>query len=153
MPALRTTLEGISRNKRVGVAIAFVGLVMMGTALIIETISVDRIEAVWAVNNEVGESSQVIPIRAAHPECPSWSQLGGLVVDSIETDDAVIITATFPEHHSDEPCHRRGTTMQATVKLDEPLGDRVVIDGSSGTDPSTPLTIAFYIGESPGSPG
>lgn len=64
-----------------------------------------------------------------------------------------MITATFPEHGIDTPCNRRGTAMRASVELDRPLGDRVLIDGRTGRDPATPATIAFYIGYSPGSSG
>ncbi len=95
-----------------------------GAAATVEAISVDRVDAVWAVNDAVGESSQAIPIRAAHPGCPSWSRLGGLVIESVETDDTVTITATFPQHSASVPCNRRGTAMRATVKLDRPLGER-----------------------------
>lgn len=143
----------MSRRRHIGALVAAsIGLIG-GTALTVEAISVDRVDAIWAVNDEVGESSQVIPIRAAHPDCPSWSELGGLVVESVETDTSVTITATFPEQAADAFCRHQGTAMRATVRLDEPLGNRVVIDGSSGLDPSTPLTIAFYTGDSPGSPG
>jgi hypothetical protein len=75
------------------------------------------------------------------------------MIESVETDESVTITATFPQHGEDVPCNRRGTAMRATVKLDRPLGDRTLIDGANGTDPATPITIAFYTGDSPGSPG
>jgi len=142
-----------ARAKRVIVAVFVATGLIVGTAVTIESISVDRVNAIWAVNDEVGDSSQAIPIRAAHPDCPSWSRLGGLVVDLVETEESVTITATFPEHAAEVPCNRRGTAMRATVELDRPLGDRVIIDGGSGLDPATPITIAFYTGDSPGSPG
>lgn len=149
----RSNLNGMSRTKRAIVGAAAAVALVAATAVTVETISVDRVDAVWAVNDEVGESSQVIPIRAAHPGCPSWSRLGGLVVESVETDESVIIIATFPDHEVDVPCNRRGSSVGATVKLDSPLGDRVVINGATGLDPATPITIAFYTGHSPGSPG
>lgn len=150
---LRSKLFGPSRASRISLVVAMAAVAVAGTAATVEAISVDRVDAVWAVNEEVGESSQIIPIRAAHPGCPSWSRLGGLVVESVETDESVTITVTFPEHGLQVPCSRRGIAMPATVRLDRPLGDRVVIDGRTGRDPVTPITIAFYTGHSPGSPG
>ncbi len=115
----------------------------------VAALSVDRVEAVWAVNGEVGESSQVIPIRAAHPDCPSWSSLGGLVVTALETDDTVTLSVTFPTHGDDVPCNRMGNAMRATVKLEQPLGSRQLIDGINGLDPATPASMAFHTGQAP----
>lgn len=151
--SLRSKLPGKSRTGRFGAAVLMAAAIVAGAAATVEAVSVDRVDAIWAVNDEVGEFSQAIPIRAVHPGCPSWSRLGGLVIDSVETDESVTITATFPEHGVQVPCIRRGTAMRATVELDRPLGDRVVIDGGTGLDPATPITIAFYTGQSPGSPG
>lgn len=123
--------------------------VVAGVTGAVATISVDRVHAVWAVNGEVGESSLVIPIRAAHPDCPSWSTLGGLVVSSVESDEAVTITATFPDQGAATRCNWMGAAMGATVRLDRPLGDRAVIDGGTGRDPATPVSIAFHTGQSP----
>lgn len=119
------------------------------TTLSVAAISVDRVDAAWGVNGEVGESSLVIPIHAAHPACPSWSNLGGLVVDAVETETSVTITATFPLPGDDQPCRWLGSAMPATVKLDGPLGDRALIDGGTGLGPATPVSIAFYTGQSP----
>lgn len=111
--------------------------------------SVQRVEAVWSVDGQVGELSQTIPIRAAHPSCPSWSDLGGLVVTTVETDEAVTLTATFPDHEDGRECEWMGNSMRATAKLESPLGDRTLIDGATGQDPATPAAIAFHTGQSP----
>lgn len=153
MHRLVTNVIGTTRLRQVSASVALTAVSVAGAAATVEAISVDRVDAVWAVNDAVGESSQAIPIRAAHPGCPSWSRLGGLVIESVETDDTVTITATFPQHSASVPCNRRGTAMRAIVKLDRPLGERKIIDGGSGADPATPITIAFYTGHSPGSPG
>jgi len=145
-------LIGASRLKQIGAAVALAVGLTAGTAVTVEAISVDRVHAVWALTDEVGESSQTIPIRAAHPGCPSWSRLGGLVFETVETETSVTITVTFPEHDSDVMCSQQGSTMRATVKLDQPLGDREIIDGGSGSDPAAPITIAYYVGDSPGDP-
>ncbi len=115
----------------------------------VAALSVDRVDAVWAVNGEVGESSQAIPIRAAHPDCPSWSTLGGLVVTAVETDASVTLRVTFPSRGDDVPCEWMGDAMRATVKLEEPLGSRRLIDGSNGLDPATPAAMAFHTGQAP----
>ena len=112
-------------------------------------ISVDRVSAYWTVDGEVGESSQAIPIRAAHPDCPSWSNLGGLVVTTQETDETVTLTVTFPSYGDRPQCDWMGNAMRASIKLDEPLGDRILIDGATGDDPSTPASIAFRTGQAP----
>ena len=118
----------------------------------VQSISVDRVHAIWGIDGEVGESSLVIPIRAAHPSCPSWSNRGGLVVETTETDDQVVLTASFPEHSETEPCDPLGAAMPSTVRLDEPLGTRVIIDGSTGRSPATPESLALIIGtDDPGS--
>lgn len=106
-----------------------------GAFALVQWVSVDREPAVWAIDGEVGESSLVIPIRAAHASCPSWATLGGLVVEAVETDTQVAIYATFPEHDADTACEWLGASMSAKVKLTEPLGDRQVIDGATGADP------------------
>ncbi len=142
--------NGPSRAARAytaGAASAF-GALGIG-ALAVTTISIDRVDAVWTVNGEVGESSQAIPIRAAHPDCPSWSNLGGLVVTAVETDETVTVFVTFPDHDDDEPCDWMGNAMRASVKLDRPLGERDVIDGASGLEPATPATMAFHTGQAP----
>ena len=136
---MRTALVGIT---------TLAALVVVGVA-VVRSISVDRVDAVWAVSGEVGESSQAIPIRAAHPSCSSWSSLGGLVVTAVETDDVVTVTASFPSHPSDVDCEWIGNSMPAVVKLDEPLGDRALVDGATGRDPATPATMAFHTGRSP----
>ena len=118
-------------------------------AVSVASLSVDRVDAVWGVNGEVGESSQAIPIRAAHPDCPSWSRLGGLVVTAVETDTSVTLSVTFPAHDDDLPCEWMGNAMRATVKLQEPLGNRRLIDGGNGLDPATPAAMAFYTGQAP----
>jgi len=141
-----------SRGQRAGL---YAGAVFASAALGVATfgavraISVDRVEAVWTIDGEVGELSQAIPVRAAHPGCPSWSNLGGLVVTAVEASDTVTLTASFPEHDEDTPCAWMGNAMRVTIKLEEPLGDRDLIDGATGKDPATPATIAFHTGQSP----
>ncbi len=149
---LRSKLTGNTRVRRAAASMALLAALVVGSALTVEAISVDRVEAVWGVSGEVGPSSQVIPIRAAHPLCPSWSTLGGLVVDSVETDESVTITASFPSQGAEVRCEWMGNAMRATVKLDRPLGDRTVIDGTTGRDPATPFSIAFHTGQSPAGP-
>ncbi len=146
---LRSKLASKTRVSQTAARMLLVAGIVAGSAATVEAISVDRVDAVWGVTGEVGESSQVIPIRAAHPHCPSWSTLGGLVVRSIETDESVTITASFPEQGSEVRCEWMGNAMRATVKLDRPLGDRTVIDGRTGQDPATPFSIAFHTGQSP----
>lgn len=126
-----------------------VAVVSVAAALAVTTISVDRVEAVWMVDGEVGEQSQTIPIRAAHPQCPSWSDLGGLVVTASETDDAVTLTATFPEHDAERECQWLGNSMPSSVRLETPLGDRALIDGATGQAPASPAAMAFHTGQSP----
>lgn len=123
--------------------------VAVASTFAVRQISVQRVDAVWTVDGQIGESSQVIPIRAAHPSCPSWSNLGGLVVTTVETDETVTLTATFPEHERDRPCAWMGNSLRATAKLESPLGDRMLVDGATGQDPATPATIAFHTGQSP----
>ncbi len=135
-------------NRAIGGAAALL-VVAVATALAVVAISVDRVPAYWSVNGEVGESSQAIPIRAAHPDCPSWSNLGGLVVTAFETDESVTLNVTFPSHDNQRPCDWMGNAMRASVKLDEPLGNRDLIDGATGGDPSTPASIAFRTGQAP----
>ena len=137
---------GWRASRAIGTAVAAL-VAAAGVAVFVATISVDRVPADWTVNGEIGESSQLIPIRAAHPECPSWSNLGGLVVTTVETDNTVALTVTFPRHEA--PCDWMGTPMRATVKLDAPLGDRTLIDGATGGDPATPALIAFRTGQAP----
>lgn len=149
MPRTRARFSTWSRATQVAAATLTTIGVVGATALSVQAISVDRVPAVWGINGEVGESSLVIPIRAAHPDCPSWSTLGGLVVEADETADTVVITATFPEHGEQVRCRWLGAAMTATVKLDEPLGARAVIDGGTGGDPATPVSIAFHTGQSP----
>lgn len=152
MPRLRSKLaEKSSFASQLASAVIVSSSVLATGAVMVEAISVDRVEAVWGVYGEVGESSQAIPIRAAHPSCPSWSTLGGLVVNSVETDETVTIIATFPDHDADVPCGWMGVAMRATVRLDRPLGDRLVIDGTTGADPATPVAIAFHTGQAPAS--
>lgn len=147
------SLDWINSRGRAAQAYAAGAASMMATigigVVAVTTLSVDRVEAVWAVNGEIGESSQVIPIRAAHPDCPSWARLGGLVVTAVETAEAVTLSVTFPSHDDETPCEWLGNAMRATVKLEQPLGDRRLIDGSSGLDPATPAAMAFQTGQAP----
>lgn len=139
---------GRRANRALGGALA---LLVMLPALVVTvmTISVDRVPADWTVDGEIGASSQAVPIRAAHPDCASWSNLGGLVVTTRETDETVTLTVTFPSHDDQSTCDWMGNPMRATVKLDAPLGDRRLIDSATGGDPATPALIAFRTGQAP----
>ena len=48
--------------------------------------SVERVDAVWAISTEIGESSLIVPIEASHRTCPAWVVLGGLLVEAVETE-------------------------------------------------------------------
>lgn len=145
---MRDLLDRCRNRHDIALAVAAVALGVT-TIGVVDSVTVERVEAVWTVDGEVGELSQRIPIRAAHPGCPSWSGLGGLVVTAIETDETVTLTATFPEHDSDRDCEWMGNPMRATVKLDAPLGNRALLDGATGHGPATPAALAFHTGQSP----
>lgn len=107
--------------------------------------SVERVDAIWTIETEIGESSRIVPIEAVHPTCPSWTGLGGLVVQAVETETTVTITATFPEGDGD--CEDDRRSMSSSVRLHAPIGSRQVIDGGTGLEPATPATVAMVLDE------
>lgn len=147
MPQPRPFRASTPRVRRALVGFLAGAALTAGAATAILTISTDRVGAVWSIESEIGESSQIVPIRAAHPDCASWASLGGLVVKAVETNETVTITATFPKHAPERPCDANGLSMPGSVRLNEPLGDRTVIDGHTGQDPATPDTVALHTGE------
>ena len=77
--------------------------------------------------SEVSEDGRSVTVMAYHGSCDD-----GPVVDALETDGSVVLSASSPGGNPGEICTADLRGERVTVKLDRPLGDRILLDAFMG---------------------
>ncbi|MGW2083356.1 hypothetical protein ACWCOW_42060 [Streptomyces sp. NPDC001939] len=76
--------------------------------------------------NQIAADGRSVTVVALHGACDR-----GPVVDVLGTHGSVVLSASV-KHYDDSDCTAQGRMTQVTVKLDRPLGDRVLLDAITG---------------------
>ncbi|MGW1024984.1 hypothetical protein ACWD4J_14995 [Streptomyces sp. NPDC002577] len=75
---------------------------------------------------QIAADGRSVTVVALHGVCDR-----GPAVDVLETRGSVVLSASV-KHPDDSDCTAQGRLTQVTVKLDRPLGDRVLLDALTG---------------------
>ncbi|MFB7715498.1 hypothetical protein [Streptomyces sp. NPDC056105] len=75
----------------------------------------------------ITDDGRSVTVVALHGVCDDVSE-----VDVLETRGSVVLSATVTGHEGGATCTKQARMQQVTVKLERPLGDRVLLDARTG---------------------
>ena len=98
--------------------------------------------AVWEVSDpgEVRESSQTFEIGVTRVECASGVTGEVLPLEIEEEDEQVVITATVAQNGDGAANCQGNDVVVVTAQLEQPLGDRELVDGACDRFPDVATT-------------
>ncbi|MFF1399192.1 hypothetical protein ACFVZD_36035 [Streptomyces sp. NPDC058287] len=83
----------------------------------------------YPLNRLIGitDDGRSVTVVALHGVCDD-----GAEVDALETRGSVVLSATVKGHDDGAICTKQARMQQVTVKLERPVGDRVLLDARTG---------------------
>ncbi|WP_105971390.1 hypothetical protein [Streptomyces geranii] len=86
-------------------------------------------DGLWELDQfiEASEDGRSVTVAAHHGACDD-----GPAVDVLETDGSVVLSASVNGGHQEGACTAQLLSKKVTVKLDRPLGDRILLDAFTG---------------------
>ncbi|MER6134480.1 hypothetical protein [Streptomyces sp. NPDC001815] len=76
---------------------------------------------------QMSADGRSVTVVALHGVCDNSP-----VVDVLETRGSVVLSASVQDQKDGDDCTKQGRLRQVTVKLDRPVGDRVLLDAHTG---------------------
>lgn len=76
---------------------------------------------------QIAADGRSVTVVALHGVCD-----GGSAVDALETRGSVVLSASIKDHKDSGNCTKQAKMQQVTVKLERPVGDRVLLDARTG---------------------
>jgi hypothetical protein len=76
---------------------------------------------------QISAGGRSVTVAALHGECDN-----GPAVNVLETSGSVVLSNSVKERKDGDVCTKQGKLQQVTVRLDRPVGDRVLLDALTG---------------------
>ena len=76
---------------------------------------------------QIATDGRSVTVVALHGVCDD-----GAAVDVLETSGSVVLSASVKDHKDSGTCTKQAKMQQVTVKLERPVGDRVLLDARTG---------------------
>ncbi len=97
------------------------------------------VPADWVLRTPPEESATSLELVVADPYCPYKLSADAIDVVVVEDRDSVTLNVAVPDTEDGSSCKFASVAFVVDVELDEPLGDRLVLNGD--TDPVSPAPI------------